>query len=105
MAILFVCLFGPAYGGSISLRAAIQADYFGRKAFGSIFGIVMAIGTLLGMVSPIFAGAMVDITGSYRIAWMVLALVVAVSIPLILLARPPALSQKKGEGEPAIESR
>jgi sugar phosphate permease len=96
MAILFVCIFGPAYGGSIPLRAVIQADYFGRKAFGAIFGIVMAIGTLLGMASPVFAGAMVDATGSYRIAWIVLALVVAVSIPMILLARPPALPREKG---------
>jgi sugar phosphate permease len=105
MAILFVCIFGPAYGGSIPLRAVIQADYFGRKAFGAIFGIVMAIGTLLGMASPVFAGAMVDATGSYRIAWMVLALVVAVSVPLILLARPPALPRKKEVGELTIESR
>jgi len=105
MAILFVCIFGPAYGGSIPLRAVIQADYFGRKAFGAIFGIVMAIGTLLGMVSPVFAGAVVDATGSYRIAWMVLALVVAVSVPLILLARPPSLSRKKEVGELTIESR
>ncbi|MCK4722206.1 MAG: MFS transporter, partial [Dehalococcoidia bacterium] len=105
--ILFVLVFGPSYGGSIPLRAAIQGDYFGRKAFGAIFGIMMAIGTLLGMMSPVFAGAMVDVTDSYRIAWVVLALVGAVAIPLILLARPPASPQQKrwAEGEQAIEGR
>jgi sugar phosphate permease len=107
MAILFVCMFGPAYGGSIPLRAAIQADYFGRKAFGAIFGITMAIGVFVGMASPIFAGAMVDATDSYRIAWVVLGLVAATAIPLILLARPPASPRDKGqsEGKPTTEGR
>jgi len=99
MAILFVCMFGPAYGGSIPLRAAIQADYFGRKAFGAIFGITMAIGVFVGMASPIFAGVMVDATDSYRIAWVVLGLVAATAIPLILLARPPASPRDKGQSE------
>ena len=100
--LLFVFVFGPAYGGSIPLRAAVQGDYFGRKSFGSIFGIMAAIGTLLGMASPIFAGAMLDLTGSYRIAWVILGLVAVAAVPLILLARPPGPPQPEGrsQGEP-----
>jgi MFS family permease len=61
-----------------------------------------AIGTLLGMVSPVFAGAMLDVTGSYRIAWVILGLVAVAAVPLILLARPPGPPQPEGrpEGEP-----
>ena len=94
-ALLFVFIFGPAYGGSIPLRAAIQGDYFGRKAYGALAGIVMAVGTI-GACSPVIAGAIKDATESYQLAWLVLGLVAAVSIPLILLARPPAPPKQKG---------
>ncbi|MEE8174900.1 MAG: MFS transporter [Dehalococcoidia bacterium] len=99
--LLFVFVFGPAYGGSIPLRAAVQGDYFGRKSFGSIFGIMAAIGTLLGMMSPILAGAMFDVTGSYRIAWVILGLVAVAAVPLILLARPPGPPQPEGRSQGA----
>lgn len=37
-AMLFMMLFGPGYGGIITLRLTLQAEYFGRKAFGAILG-------------------------------------------------------------------
>jgi MFS family permease len=98
--LLFICLFGPSYGGSIPLRAAIQGDYFGRRAFGSIQGILMAITTIGGAVSPIFAGAIYDATGSYRTAFLVIGLIAAASIPMIFSARPPIPPQlKNGQGD------
>lgn len=88
--VLVVLIFGPSYGGSLPLRAAIQADYFGRRSLGSLMGIIMGISTLAGMATPVFAGAVFDATGSYKGAFLVLGLIAMLSVPMILLARPPS---------------
>ena len=88
-AIAFLVVFGPGFGGVIVLRVSIQAEYFGRKAFGSIQGLSQAIlmgGTILG---PFFAGWVYDIQGNYQWAWLTLAIMVFTSIPLTLAARVP----------------
>jgi MFS family permease len=89
MAALFVGLFGPGYGGVITLRLTIQAEYFGRKAFGSIQGIMMAILIVGTMASPLLAGHCFDSYGTYRPAWLVMALLLLLVTPLSILARPP----------------
>jgi MFS family permease len=89
MAALFVGLFGPGYGGVITLRLTIQAEYFGRKAFGSIQGIMMAILIVGTMASPLLAGHCFDSYGTYRPAWLVMALLLLLVTPLSILAKPP----------------
>ena len=89
-AILFLIMFGPGYGGAITVRLAIQADYFGRKSFGSIQGVMMGIYTVGQIISPIFAGWVFDLRGSYCLAWLVLALVTALAAPVALAAKAPA---------------
>mgnify|MGYP003299109523 CR=1 FL=1 len=37
LALLFAVLYGTAFGGRIPLMTAIRGDYFGRKAFASIW--------------------------------------------------------------------
>jgi len=88
-AIAFLVLFGPGFGGVSTLRLTIQADYFGRQAFGSIQGLMQTVQTTATILSPVFAGWVYDVQGSYQRAWLVLALVVFLSVPLILLARAP----------------
>jgi len=89
MAALFVVLFGPGYGGVITLRLTMQAQYFGSKAFGAIQGIMMAILILGTMASPLISGYCFDLYGTYRPAWLVMALLLFLVIPLSILARPP----------------
>ncbi|MFC1989148.1 MFS transporter [Chloroflexota bacterium] len=88
-AIAFLVLYGPGFGGVITLRVTIQGEYFGRKAFGSVQGLMMAIHVVGTMLSPTFAGLIYDIQGSYQWAWLVLAIIVFAAIPLVLLLRPP----------------
>jgi len=87
----FMALFGIGYGGMNPLRAAIQGEYFGTIAFGTIQGILLgtwAVGTMLG---PVLAGWFFDVTGDYRKVFLIFGLaVMAIAIPLILLCRPPA---------------
>jgi MFS family permease len=89
-------LFGPGYGGSIALRGAIQADYFGRRAFGSIQGATMAVVVAISLPAPIFVGAMVDSTGSYQLAFLILGLITLIGIPLILAVRRTSWMEQQG---------
>jgi len=94
--LLFVFLFtyAPGYGAPIPLRPALQADYFGVKSFGTIMGLMAVIGMLAGLASPVVAGWIFDTTGSYRSAWQLFALIVAPSVVLMLLAKPPVVKQE-----------
>ncbi len=88
-AIVFLALFGPGFGGVITLRLAIQVDYFGRKAFGSIQGVMQAIHMVGSILGPVFAGWIYDIRSSYQWAWLVLTIIIFLSIPLIVTLKPP----------------
>ena len=85
----FLLIYGTGFGGPIPVRPALQADYFGIRNFGAIFGFMALMGMLGGIFSPVIAGWVFDITGSYRLAWQLLALTTLPAIPLILLARAP----------------
>jgi MFS family permease len=69
----------------------LQADYFGTKSYGTIMGLMAVISTIGGLASPVFAGWIFDITGSYHIAWQIFTAIILPAIPLILLTRPPKI--------------
>lgn len=89
--LLFLLTFGPGFGGPIPLRPALQADFFGTKSYGTIMGLMAVISTIGGLASPVFAGWIFDITGSYHIAWQIFTVIILPAIPLVLLTRPPKL--------------
>ena len=93
LAALFVILFGPGYGGVITLRLTIQADYFGQKAYGSIQGIMMAVLISGTISSPLLSGYCYDVYGSYRLAWLIMAALLLAVTPLAILAKPPKKRQ------------
>jgi len=64
--IAFLVLFGLGTGGTVTLRLTIQGDYFGRKAFGSIQGVLMAIHTVGTIITPVLVGWVYDVQGSYQ---------------------------------------
>lgn len=71
--IAFLVFFGPAFGGANVLRSTMIREYFGRIAFGSIHGLIMAIMTLGGFIGPALAGWIFDVRGSYQVAWLIFA--------------------------------
>lgn len=89
LVILFLLTYAPGYGSVIPLRPALQADYFGSTSFGAIAGLMMIVSMFGGLSSPVVAGWIFDITGSYRLAWQIFALIIAPAVPLIMLAKPP----------------
>jgi len=89
----FLLTYAPGFGATIPLRPAIQADYFGPANFGTIMGLMMLVSMPGGLISPILAGWIFDVTGSYQLAWQWFALVSLPAIPMILLARAPLVSR------------
>jgi len=87
--ILFLITFSPGYGGPIPLRPAIQGEYFGRKHFGTIQGLFLSVSTVSLMIGPPFAGWICDITGNYRLAFLILAAIPAIGILFFILTPPP----------------
>lgn len=89
MILPFLLLFAVGFGGPIPLRSALQADYFGLGALGSIQGALMFMTTIGGFLGPIFLGALVDMTGQYQLGWVLLAAVCALGVPLTLMMPRP----------------
>ncbi len=84
---LYILFFGLGHGATIPVAFAILAAYFGRRNFGTIVSLNVTIGTVFGMVSPVFAGWVFDITSSYKPAFLVISLTLIPSIILILTTR------------------
>jgi sugar phosphate permease len=84
MIIPFLLTFGPGYGAPIPIMPALQADYFGTKTFASLRGIYAISWTIPGIVAPLFAGWIYDSQGSYRLAFIVFAILCSLAIPVIL---------------------
>ncbi|MBL4725405.1 MAG: MFS transporter [Rhizobiaceae bacterium] len=82
-----VAVYGVGHGGLFTVVSPTIAEYFGLKALGGLFGIVIFFGTIGGAVGPVFAGYVFDTTGSYFIAFATLtvlatlALVTAIMLP------------------------
>jgi len=81
--------FSLGFGAAVPLRSVLQAEYFGLKAFGAIQGMLLTVTTLFSVVGPVLAGVMYDESGSYRLAFVFLALGPMLAIPLVLSLRQP----------------
>jgi len=88
MIIPFLLTFGPGYGGPIPLQPALQADYFGTKAFASLRGVYSISWTIPGIIGPLLAGWIYDVQGSYKLAFIIFAILCSLAVPAILMVRP-----------------
>ncbi|MEW6142281.1 MAG: MFS transporter [Chloroflexota bacterium] len=87
--VVFLALYGPAFGGTFVGRPALQREYFGRAAFGSIQGMILAVTQVGGLTAPVLAGWVFDVNKSYQLIWLVFAAVTFATGPLLLLAGKP----------------
>jgi MFS family permease len=83
--VLFLALYAPAFGGLIIMRPAILAEIFGRRSIGAVQGVSLAFVSLTSVAAPVFAGWVYDVSASYRIAFVVLAIVTALALPSVFL--------------------
>jgi len=87
--LFFLLVFSPGWGGSIAVRPAFQAEYFGLRAFGALQGLAFTVSTVGSVAGPIFAGWVHDNSDTYRHAFVVLALATLAAAPVILMVGRP----------------
>ncbi|NLE94443.1 MAG: MFS transporter [Dehalococcoidia bacterium] len=87
MLLFFVPLFGVGYGGVTSLRPALVRQYFGRTYFGGVFGLVIGINAIGGIVGPPVAGWVFDTWSDYRMVWMAFCLLALAAALLVMAVR------------------
>ena len=90
---IFLAVFGFGYGGAIPVFMAMRGEYFGRKAFATIGGIMQMLLIIPTVVGPIFAGYVYDVTGSYYNAFMLFALLYIIGAGVIAFAKRPTMKK------------
>ena len=95
MLFFFAVIYGVAHGGFFTVMSPTIAEFFGTGSHGLLYGIVLASGTLGGAAGPLMAGRTFDVTGSYRIAFLVLNLLAVIGFILITLLHPPRANEDR----------
>jgi len=85
--ITFVILM--CYGGGFGTMPAFTADYFGSKNVGPIYGLMLTAWSFASVCGPLYIARMRETVGSYAGALHVIAIVMAISILVPIIIRPP----------------
>jgi MFS family permease len=67
----FAALFGFGMGGAVPLQASVTAEIFGRRAFGSVSGLIGFFMIPIQAIGSPLAGWIYDRWGSYDPAWLI----------------------------------
>jgi MFS family permease len=89
MLFLFATIYGFAHGGLFTVMSPTVAELFGTGSHGLLFGIVLFSGTLGGAIGPLMAGRIFDLTGSYRLVFLLLTAMALIGFILITTLRSP----------------
>lgn len=88
MLYMFATVYGLAHGAFFTTISPIVAEFFGLKAHGAIFGLVLFSGTVGGSLGPIVAGRIFDVSGSYALAFWVCAAAAVAGFGLLSGLKP-----------------
>ncbi|MCH9039451.1 MAG: MFS transporter [Chloroflexi bacterium] len=78
------------YEGSVVLQWLALGDYFGRRSYGTLSGIMRASDVVGSIMIPLYAGWVFDTTGSYTAALVTLVAMMGAAALLISLVRRPS---------------
>jgi len=85
---LFAVVFGFAMGGMGAVESPLVAWLFGLRSHGLLYGVVHIGFTVGAAVGPVVMGYIFDLTGSYRMAFLVCGIVGILGIIIAVLLRP-----------------
>ncbi|MBN1151792.1 MAG: MFS transporter [Dehalococcoidia bacterium] len=85
----YALLLGLGVGAWLPTLSMLASTSFGLLFYGAVFGALNLCQSLGTAAGPLFAGTMHDVTGSYQGAFITAAVLLAISIPAVLLARRP----------------
>jgi MFS transporter, OFA family, oxalate/formate antiporter len=80
------------YGGGFGTMPAFAADYFGSKNVGPIYGLMLTAWGFASAFGPLLIAHLRQSSGAYATGLRVIAVIMAVSILLPLIVRPPRSS-------------
>jgi len=86
---LYAVVYGIALGGLMVLREVLFADYFGREFLGTIRGVIMPLNLVAMAGGPFFAAWIHDLTGAYKIPYMIFFSTFVIGTFFMFLAKPP----------------
>ena len=76
--------------GATTLNWVLMGQYYGRRNFATIIGIITAVYSVGMLASPLFLGWIFDHTGTYRVGLIVFIFMYAISSVLFFFSsRPP----------------
>ncbi len=91
--------FGFGYGGAVSVFPALVGDYFGRAHAGAIVGRMFATAGTGAAIGPYVAALIFDATNSYRMAFVVSAVLNAIAFVLALRLPPTDVLRSAPNGD------
>jgi OFA family oxalate/formate antiporter-like MFS transporter len=77
------------YGGGFGTMPAFTADYFGPKNVGPIYGLMLTAWSFASVFGPLYIARMREMTGNYSGALHAIAGLMAISVLLPIIVRPP----------------
>ncbi|MDR3562174.1 MAG: OFA family MFS transporter [Negativicutes bacterium] len=82
-----VMLTGLCYGSAFALFPVTVADFYGVKNLGGNYGLVFSAWGVAGLLGPLLAGWVVDVFGTYFIAYQVSAVLLLAALVLACTIR------------------
>lgn len=92
----FIVLFSTGWGGSVTMRASLLREYFGRSRFSKIYGFVAGVSMLGAIVGAPLAGWVFDKWGTYQWIWFVFAGLAVIALVLVATIPRPRSSPTRG---------
>ena len=92
---VFAVFFGLGFGARGPIITAMASERFGGRHFGAIYGALNLGNGIGGALGPWFGGAVHDVTGSYRLAFLTAMACCAVGAGCFWLARGPRLDARE----------
>ncbi|MDN5288141.1 MAG: major facilitator superfamily 1 [Mucilaginibacter sp.] len=83
------------YGGGFGTMPAFAADYFGPTNVGSIYGLILTAWGFASAFGPLLIANLRQSSGAYTSGLHIISIIMAVSIILPLLVKPPKRSSAK----------
>jgi MFS family permease len=87
MLLAFAVIYSFGIGGGTAMESTIVAELFGLKSHGVILGVISFGFTIGGAVGPLVTGYLFDLTGNYRIGFLITAALGVVGLILTSFLR------------------
>jgi MFS family permease len=104
MLYVFAVVYGFNHGGLFTAVSPKIAELFGTRAHGSIFGAVLVSSAFGGAIGPYLAGRMFELTGNYKLVFVILAILSVMMIGLNLTLRPVAAKGQSSLARPRTKA-